>query len=375
MWKCDPVLADVNGDGVLDLAALPRLGNGPRVWLGHADGTWSPSSSGLDPGQRSCGGGLAVGDVDHDGAMDLVVGDHCQGIFVYLGNGRGGWTLAAESLHPPAAIPGDASYRVYAGTEDLALGDINEDGNLDIVASASDEGGINVYLGTGSGDTWTWTEVALQHKGWANRVMLADVNADDHLDVVASLGAGPRVWRGDGRAGFAEQSVGLPMPMIKGLYRGLAVGDVDHDGRVDLAVANWVDGPEVYLQQADGRWKKQPDVFPKMRGGAVGLDLGDLDGDGHLDMVVTGRLDRNAGYVRGVFALRGDGHGHWLYDDATGLPTAGLAACDGVTIAEQHGNHLIAVASGLIVETVPKGPAGPALDPHVLVWCVDNASP
>ena len=47
MWKCDPVFADVNEDGFLDLAAIPRLGDGAHVWLGDGQGRWTDSSWGL----------------------------------------------------------------------------------------------------------------------------------------------------------------------------------------------------------------------------------------------------------------------------------------------------------------------------------------
>jgi hypothetical protein len=250
------------------------------------------------------------------------------------------------------------------------VGDVNGDGWLDIVASASDEGGINVYLSDGTGRQWTWTKASLPARGWANRVLLSDLNGDGRLDLAASLGVGPRVWLGDGEGGWRAASEGLPSPIIHGLYTGLAVGDVNEDGRPDLAVANWVDGPEVYLQQGDGSWHKAASVFPELHGGAVGIDLGDLDADGHLDIVVTGRMTLDGGYVRGVFALYGDGGGQWRFDPDSGLPTTGMAASAGVALKDIDGNGLldVAVASGLIVETAP-GPTEPAIPQRLMVWC------
>jgi hypothetical protein len=98
MWKCDPVFVDVNGDCHLDLAAIPRLGNGAHVWLGNGRGEWIDSSVGLDPGHRSCGGGLDFGDLNGDGHLDLAVADHCDGVYVYLGDGTGVWEVATESM-------------------------------------------------------------------------------------------------------------------------------------------------------------------------------------------------------------------------------------------------------------------------------------
>jgi hypothetical protein len=84
--------SDVNKDGFLDLAAMPRLENGPRVWLGNGKGQWADSSSGLFRRHpSSCGGGLSFDDINRDGHLDMAAADHCQGLFVYLGDGAGRW--------------------------------------------------------------------------------------------------------------------------------------------------------------------------------------------------------------------------------------------------------------------------------------------
>lgn len=374
MWKCDPLLVDVNGDGIRDLTAIPRLfvsglGDGPRFWLGSKSGAWTQSSEGLDTGERSCGGGLDLDDINGDGKLDLAVADHCQGVFVYLGDGQGKWNMVTRQMFPQDAVANPERANMYQGAEDLALGDMNGDGHLDIVAAASDLGGISLYLGDGTGANWTRTCYGLPDSEWATRVQLVDMNGDQTLDVVASYADGPRVWHNDGQGKFTAASQGLPSPIMRGIYTGLQVGDINRDGMPDFAVANWVDGPEVYIQQADHSWTKMPDVFPEMQGGAVGLDLGDLDNDGKLDMVVSGRLTKDAGYVRGVYALLGDGTGRFRFIPNSGLPQTGLAACAGVTIADidADGHADVAVGSGLVVET-GETLSAPSIPQRLLVW-------
>jgi hypothetical protein len=246
---------------------------------------------------------------------------------------------------------------------------VNGDGNLDILAGSSSEGGIHLYLGDGTGREWNLTPVGLPLEGWANRVRLTDLNGDGAVDIVASRGEGPRCWHNDGKGNWIPASAGLPEPIIGGLYHGLDVGDVNQDGRVDIALANWIDGPEVYLQTEGGAWQKMPDVFPKMRGGAYGLALGDLDGDDRLDIVVSGRLKVEGGYVRGVFALHGTPDGSWQFVSNSGLPSTGLGKTTGVAIGDINGDGVadIAACSGLKIESVP-GPRKPVIAAHMMVW-------
>ncbi|MCP3905541.1 MAG: VCBS repeat-containing protein [Planctomycetes bacterium] len=376
MWKCDPVFGDVNADGKMDLAAIPRLGDGPQVWLGDGKGNWVDSSQGLKRATESCGGGLCFGDANNDGHQDLLVADHCSGVFVYLGDGAGHWEKVVHGLFPADIPPNDGRGPMFQGAEDITAGDVNGDGNLDLVAGASDEGGINAYFGDGSGKRWVRTVTGLPEHGWATRLQLHDMNKDGHLDLVASYDEGPRVWINSGDGTFEWGATGLPTPSIRGIYTGLGVGDFNEDGRLDVACANWIDGPEVYLQDADGYWTKTADVFPGLLGGAIGLAVGDIDRDGHVDMVVSGRLKLEAGVVRGVFALKGDGTGGWKYQNGSGLPDTGLLATPGVTIGDVDGDSILDVAacSGLLVETGP-GMGQPEIGQRVIVWLTTAVKP
>jgi hypothetical protein len=364
MWKCTPEFADVNGDGHADLAATVRLGKGADVWLGNGAGKWANASDGLGP-RQSCGGGIAFGDVNKDGFPDLAVADHCQGAFVYLGDGQGHWKASVEFLNPAVAkLESEQEHaeglKLFVGAEDLALGDVNEDGFLDLVVASSDQGGISVYLGDGTGSTWQEARGGglpsaedpepgdEDRGGWANQVLLVDVDKDGHLDVVASYYAGPRVWLGDGTGRWRPASHGLPTPILGGLFKGIAVGDVNEDGLLDLAVANDVNGPEIFLRQRDASWLPTSDVLPSMQGGAVAVALGDLDGDGHLDLLVGGRKKKGTPPTYGIFACRGDGRGNWTQLEGTGLPAEGLSVTWGITMQDLNGDGLsdFAVATG-----------------------------
>lgn len=362
MWKSTPASADINKDGFADLAAIPRLGDGAHVWLGNGSGKWTDASQGLKM-DNSCGGGVAFGDINKDGHLDLAVADHCHGVSIYLGDGQGHWSAVVQKLNPAivtskAAAENEDVPSMFMGSEDLAMGDVNEDGFLDLVVASSDQGGLTVYFGDGSGKSWVEAKSDglpsgedpepgdEENAGWANQVLLADVDGDGHLDVVAAYYTGPRVWRGDGKGHWQNRSQGLTQSMTGGLYRGMAVGDVNEDGRIDLVAANDVNGPELYLQQPDGTWQATPDIFPALEGGAVSIALGDLDGDKHLDLVVAGRRTKDLGASYGLFVLLGDGKGKWKEAPGTDLPGEGLSVTWGVTLTDLNHDGMLDLAVG-----------------------------
>jgi hypothetical protein len=376
MWKCDPVFADVNGDGNIDLAAIPRLGEGPQVWFGDGDGNgnWTDSSNGLKRTDgKTCGGGVRLADVNNDSHLDLVVADHCAGVFIYLGDSAGNWNMVLEKMYPSDIVPEDGIVDKYRGAESIAVGDVNNDGNADLIVGGADEAGIRYYIGDGTGSGWSRLDNGLPEAGWCVRVELSDINRDGWLDVVAAYSAGPRVFLNEQGERFVDGSLGMPSPMMGGIFWGLAVADFNEDGLNDIAIANWVDGPEIYIQSTDGVWTKSPDVFEQMVGGAQGLAAGDLDQDGHLDLVVSGRMKMEGGMIRGVFALRGDGTGGgaWDYLAHSGLPETGLGGMAGVGLADINNDGWLDVAActGLIVESVPNAPRKPTLPFNLLMWC------
>lgn len=356
-WKSMPVVEDINDDGFLDLAAHPRLGEGTHVWFGDGRGNWREASQGLTLAEGSCGGGLDIGDINQDGKLDLAVADHCTGVFVFLGDKRGHWRVTTSALNPAVAkeVPKE-ELNPFVGAEHLALGDINLDGKLDLVVSASDRGGFSVYTGDGQGHKWKEIhgdglpsaddpEIQdVQKGGWANKFLLHDMNGDGNLDIVASYYAGPRVWLGDGKGHWQSKSEGLPSLDVGGSFWGVAVGDINEDSRPDLLLANIVHGPQVFLQQKDGSWKKTADVIPDLKGGAWSGALGDFDGDSHLDMVIGAKLRREAGSSYGLFVLQGDGKGGWTKVADTGLPTTGLGFPWGIAVNDINGDDRLDIA-------------------------------
>ncbi len=311
--------ADVNADGNVDLLSIGDHGSpyvntqehGIMVYFGDGQHGWSLHMEG-DFGY----GGIAVGDANNDGLLDVAYGMHhnCSGtdlgdqlLEVALGNGTGtAWTPWDDGL---------ASNGEDWGMFATDFGDIDNDGLLDVVSNSFGCcNGIHVYRNNGDG-TWTQTW-AYTGSNSSSYVRFADVNGDGFLDVVASYQLGT-VWVGDGEGGFVACDTGLPG--IGSIHEGVCAGDVNGDGCEDISFT--LSGRVyVYVWEAD-HWEPAVDGLPTATD-YVATYLYDMNSDGFMDLLAMG-----SGTVK---VWLGNGTGSWEEETTILLPeyraTAALEA-------------------------------------------------
>jgi large repetitive protein len=271
------LLADMNGDGHLDLVvANVNLDLGPqfnRLYLNDGNGGF-PSEGiviGSDDMDRSYS--VAVGDVDGDGHLDIVIGNYWAPNKLYLNDGNGGFPESG------IAIGSESD-----NTRHMVLGDVDGDGDLDLLVGNS--GQNRLYLNDGLGNfSATGINVGSEIELTMN-LALGDIDGDGDLDlIVANRGhlATTKLYLNDGLGGFS--TTGIPLDTTLDTF-SIALGDVNGDGHLDL-IANGLRTPRLRLYLNDGSGGFLPatqisDSFLL----SERIILADIDGDGDLDLIM-----------------------------------------------------------------------------------------
>jgi hypothetical protein len=285
-------LKDVNHDGDLDVIASSDNGLGVRVWLCDGLGGFGPPSGPTDPISPPAMGGMEVADINNDGNVDLVScrynpnsGGSDDKVYIWLGDGGGGW---GSDIGPAEDL----------GYDDVALGDVNHDGALDLLATGH-MGGYRFWLGDGTGNMILQPQNGLPTTSSGLGAFFGDVNHDGHLDI--SIGSwvpgasGIRVFTSNGGTNgsvwWTEESNGLP---TTGEHAGMELGDINNDGDLDMLTSTcWGDVYGIRLFYGDGGDGGAMDwtdgLLPDLPtiGEYWGVALGDINNDGVLDLGVS----------------------------------------------------------------------------------------
>jgi hypothetical protein len=288
---------DLNGDGKLDLVLLDHTA-GARLMFNNGDGTFT------SPSDKSVGSSpiaVALGDIDGDGRLDIV-SITVQGEVVVVLN-QGGASFA-----PPV------NYIVGTASLALALGDLNGDGKLDIVVAdegtspGTAAGDVGVLLNTG-GETFVATNYPASRQPAA--IAIADLDNDCQQDVVVVGADGVSVLANNGLGGLLA-----PANFANGTSgTSVVVRDVNGDGMLDLVEGtdsvNYDARAYVLLNRGNALFNAPvayaltpttPGTMPSSASAGHGVALADMNADGRPDL-----LDVGTCCGLGVFLNRGDG--------------------------------------------------------------------
>jgi len=275
------VVADLDGDGHLDLAA-PSDGFPITTFRGRGDGTFAPGRT-LDGDGAS---DLAVGDIDGDGRLDLV--DLCNrvsGVGVRLGRPGGAFASTVVTRTPPT----------LAST--IAVADIDGDGKGDVFVPGSGDRSLVLHGGAKGG--LRLVQLAADPLSAAAGILLVDVDRDGRVDALLASTLALGVALNDRMGGFAA-AAGFPW-FGQGGASGSTLAAHDFRRRHLLDVVD-SDG-SVFSGNGNGTFAA-PTSFHSGADDAFGIAMADLDRDGNVDLAIGERSSSAVHLVPGTGAAR-----------------------------------------------------------------------
>ena len=279
----DAILGDVNGDGALDLIAANPFGPND-LYLNDGSGNFGPKISIDTDGNETVR--VVLGDVDNDGDLDLVAGN--SGINrLYLNDAAGNFGLGGDFMT-------DSDFTLA-----IALGDVNGDGALDFfavhlsgVSTAFDPDDLvpsRLYLNDGAGNFGPGIDVAVDDDLSVSDIELQDVNGDGAPDMLTGMrDSTNRLYLNDGAGNFG---LGTEITADTDFTADLVLGDVDNDGDLDLIAGNGGGFVglgnhfnRLYINDGTGIFAAGVDIDSD-GDDTLSVALGDVNGDGDLDLI------------------------------------------------------------------------------------------
>lgn len=273
--------ADFDRDGHPDVV----VGGGAQIFFLHGlgDGTLSQGTPVVDLQAVS----MRAADLNGDGKQDLVavISFGFGGFYIILGNGDGtfqDWVTMRVGT--------------FLSEFEPVVADFNHDGKPDVALADSGLGQLDILLGNGDGTF----QRAIQYDtvGTPQLPTVADYNLDGNLDIAVShtFAGKVSIYLGHGDGTFDQP---LVFNSSGAVY--LAAGDLNQDGKPDLAIGGGRDGLKVVLGNGDGTFGAPETVYPDY--GPV--EIADIDLDGRPDIVVSAETGSSSSFV----GLRGQGDG------------------------------------------------------------------
>ncbi len=269
-------VSDVSGDGILDVVAKSNFGTFMTVLVGNGDGTFRAP---VTYAAGSAGAGqvdIKTGDLDGDGDLDIVINNFGDNnLAIYFNNGNG--TFQSQRTIATENAPN----QIY-------IADLNGDGKLDLVNPNAGSNSVSLHFGNGNGtfQSQSTFSAAGGWNHWDSKV--GDYNNDgiaDLMILVTSANSEIHTYLGNGNGTFRFGSSFAQ----SNANRGLTSYDVNSDGNLDFIYYNY-SNIVVRLGNGNGSFGSESTYGSGLGGifaSSNNLSFGDLNEDGAIDMIHT----------------------------------------------------------------------------------------
>ena len=273
-------IGDLDGDGRADLAVANSNSNTLSVFRNTGTPGAISYAAKIDFATGANPYSVAIGDVDGDGKPDLAVSNYSSNTISLFRN-----------IGTPGAISYAAKIDFATGSNpySVSIGDLDGDGRADLAVANYNNNTLSVFRNTGTPGAISYAaKIDFATGANPSSVAIGDLDGDGRADLAVPnhFGNTISVFRNTGTPGTV--SYAAKTDLAAG-YRpfSIAIGDLDGDGRADLAVANGSNMTSVFRNTGTPGAISYAAIIDFATGSSTSIAIGDLDGDGKADLAVT----------------------------------------------------------------------------------------